>query len=248
MNRIVDVAKCLCWCLLAVLLGSAALLVVNAIAIEKQIVHAVAAVDSAVTDAKDAVRDTHFRIGNAIDELTPHLAIAIDRASHLEGHANAFVDEATITTKQERTYWNDSNAKLTALLDDSDTTLKQFATAIDHTDKSINGDMLPAVTLAVTHTANVADQSSQSISEITAELKPILESSATLLADPHIAASLENIDHSTAALSKTADHVEVTAGYYEKKLTTPVSAAKSFALFALKSAGAIGSFFQGVLK
>lgn len=162
------------------------------------------------------------------------------------------IDEAAV---EQRAYWQKTSA-------DSDKTVKALRLAVDrasllldHTDKQLNGALLPDVDRNVNLTGDAAQMAFGSIGQTSDAL-------TFQINELDISPTLANLDESSARMANAlgflqsasghADNIlgsgERTAKYYERKLTTPATFAHKVAIGVLDVGSKAGSIMAGFVK
>jgi hypothetical protein len=199
--------------------------------------------------------DTHRFMVHA-DSTVQHLdAVATEANRQLQA------DDAQIATllasvddaaNEQRAYWQKTSA-------DSDKTVKALRIAVDrasllldHTDKQLNGSLLPDADRHLNLTATAAQGALSSLDHASSAL-------AFQVDQLDLGPALANFDESSARLANVmgylqsasghADNIlgsgERTATYYEKKLTTPATFARKLSDFVLQSGSEARILFVG---
>ena len=172
-----------------------------------------------------------------------------------EMHLDAVLDEVEKAATEQRAYWQKTSA-------DSDKTVKALRLTVDrasllldHTDKQLNGAVLPDVDRQVNLTAEAAQSSLASLDHAGDAL-------AFQLQELNIEPTMQNLNASSTRLeaimanlqdaSLHANNIlasgDRTAAYYEKKLTTPASFTRRLAEGLLDVGAKVGSIFAGFVK
>lgn len=172
-----------------------------------------------------------------------------------EMNLDAVLESLDSAASEQRTYWQKTSA-------DSDKTVKALRLAVDrasllldHTDKQLNGVVLPDADRELTATAQSAQMTIDSLGHTSDAL-------AFQLNDVDIGPTLANIDESSARLANTManlqdasghankilDDGQKTADYYERKLTTPASFAHRLAMTLLDVGSKLGNIFAGFVR
>ena len=181
-------------------------------------------------------RDTHRIALDAdatlrdIDTITKAQSLNL---SQDEIHLGLVLDQVNQAAAEQRAYWQKTSA-------DSDKTVKALrltvdraALLLDHTDKQLNGSLLPDVDRQFNLTAESAQASFSSLTHAGDALTFQIDDLQPIFAN--LATASENVASGTGHADKILLDGEKTANYYEKKLTTP-------ATFAQKLAGAVLSY------
>ena len=169
--------------------------------------------------------------------------------AHLDSvlaHVDATVAQLDAASVEQRAYWQKTSA-------DSDKTVKALRLTVDrasllldHTDKQLNGQILPDLDRQMNLTAQSAQVAMGSIGHASDQI-------AFSVSDlPPI---FENLREGTAELTSASAHAdkilasgERTAAYYEKKLTTPASFAERTAKTLLDVGSKLGNIMAGFVK
>lgn len=192
-----------------------------------------------------------------IQELRPQIA------ETLRGlHASANETALTMRNVREATgEWKKASqaqaANSTAATKELRKDLGDLSALIEHTDRQLNGLVLPQITNLVAHQDASLDDMERQVSIATSKFSrdssAMLEQTTNLIsklsqdaADPAIQASLRNIElttANTAATTKNLQDTTVVLEDYAKRLTKPASMLKQVALGALQ----VGYQLRGLL-
>lgn len=162
------------------------------------------------------------------------------------------LDQVGKAATEQRAYWQKTSA-------DSDKTVKALRLTVDrasllldHTDKQLNGSVLPDVDRQLNLTADAAQGAIASVDHVGSAL-------AFQVDQLDLGPAIANLDESSARLANTlaylqsagghADNIlgsgERTAFYYEKKLTTPATFVRKLTDFVLQSGSEARILFVG---
>jgi hypothetical protein len=207
-----------------------------------------------LVDAHRALQNTAGQVRYTLDN-TNRLVRELAQTSANLRHATASWESAS---QQQAAYFTQATQKTTADLD-------ALHVLILHTDSSINGELLPALTAGVTQqNAQLADLEKQTAASLatlqaaTLQLQPVLQNAAEataaaakLSADPSLADSLHSVARLSAASADTAESIDRQVRMIEpvtKKATTPVSKAtlifNTLLDLTWKAAGIVGGLIK----
>jgi len=161
-------------------------------------------------------------------------------------HLDSTVSELDAASVEQRAYWQKTSA-------DSDKTVKALRLAVDrasllldHTDKQLNGAILPDLDREMNLTAESAQLAFASVGHAGDQLAFSIDDLPPIF---------ENLREGTAQLSLASGHAnnilasgERTAAYYEKKLTTPASFAERTGKALLDVGSKLGNIMAGFVK
>ena len=170
-----------------------------------------------------------------------------------EMHLDSVLQSIDQAADEQRLYWQRTSA-------DSDKTVKALRIAVDrasllldHTDKQLNGVLLPDVDRQWNLTAESAQLAFGSVGHATDALTFQINDVGPTLAN--LAQSSARLADASAILVSASGHAdkilldgEKTADYYEKKLTTPASFAHRVAIGALDVGSKLGNIMAGFVK
>lgn len=207
-------------------------------------------------------------IQHRLDDWVPHVeSESKDIASRLDktdSYLNSVLAEFTLTTKQERTYWDKSQGQVDAAL----TKANLF---IDHLEANINTGVLPAATAllkqATTSTSTITDSANATLASVTVEvghIDPVLTNSAAmalqtskLLQSQDIQDTLHNLSSTTASGVVIAHNVEgITNDAHATSTdlanmvhreTRPLTATYKLGMLAIERVGSIFAFLRSIL-
>jgi hypothetical protein len=193
--------------------------------------------------AKDADA-TLQTVNDTLKVQSVNLAADEQRLYLVLEHADATFGQVDQAAKEQRAYWLKTSA-------DSDKTVKALRLAVDrasllldHTDKQLNGSLLPDLDRNVELTASAAQMSLASFGHAGDELTFQLD-------DPAIADLATNLDKSAASLVETNAHLEKTTADIEQavhRLTRPPSLIKQIGMGILDTAAKLGSIAAGFVR
>jgi hypothetical protein len=168
---------------------------------------------------------------------------------------NLVLDEVGKAATEQRAYWQKTSA-------DSDKTVKALRLAVDrasllldHSDKQLNGVLLPDLDGQIRLTAESAQSAFSSVGHVGDAL--------TFQVDQlDIGPAMANLNESSARLANTMAYLQSASGhadgilgagertalYYEKKLTTPASFAKRLGMGLLDVGSKAGNIVSGFVK
>lgn len=200
-------------------------------------------------DAHQFVFDLDQTVITAQESLkTQNLNLASD-----EQKLNAVLDVVNSAATEQRNYWQKTSA-------DSDKTVKALRIAVDrasllldHTDKNLNGALLPDVDREFGFTAQSAQMAFDSVGKTAdAATFQINDLGPTMTNLGETSARLANAAAYFQSASGHADKIladgEKTADYYEKKLTTPASFAQRLGYGLLDVGSKLGNIMAGFVK
>jgi hypothetical protein len=161
-------------------------------------------------------------------------------------HADATISQLDAAAIEQRAYWQKTSA-------DSDKTVKALRIAVDrasllldHTDKQLNGILLPDFDRQLNLTGEAAQLSFGSVTHAGDALTFQINDLQPIFA---------NMADGTAQLSLASGHAnkilldgEKTADYYTKKLTTPASFTRNLVDGLIDYGAKFGSMFAGFAK
>ncbi len=191
-------------------------------------------------DTDKAVRDLEATLqaqGANLSADEMHLDLVLD---HLDGTISQLHQAAV----EERTYWLKTSA-------DSDKTVKALRLAVDrasllldHTDKQLNGALLPDIDRELQLTSQSAQMSIASLGQASDIL-------ALQLNDPAISQVAEHLNDASKSVAATADHLDKATADIERdvhRLTKPPSLIKQIGMVILDVAAKLGSVFAGFVR
>jgi len=156
-------------------------------------------------------------------------------------------DEWAKASSEQRKYWAKNSRQAGRVLREAEKTLASFRIQI-----------LPQLARSLENTdANmqeVAEEVSAAVQALQPVLKNLAEASANaaqITGDPSIPATLQSTEKIAQEVAGAAENINKTTAHIEKKveqMTKPASFAARAGLFLLKAIGAVGSFFQGIVK
>jgi len=200
-------------------------------------------------DAHRLARDTDKTVRDVdavLQVQSVNLAADEARLNVVLDHLDSTVAQLDAASVEQRAYWQKTSA-------DSDKTVKALRLTVDrasllldHTDKQLNGAILPDVDRQLNLTAQSAQlafaslgHASDQIAFSVSDLPPIFD----------------NLREGTAELASASGHAdkilasgEHTAAYYEKKLTTPASFAERTGKALLDVGSKLGNIMAGFVK
>jgi hypothetical protein len=170
-----------------------------------------------------------------------------------EMHLDSVLQSIDAAANEQRAYWQKTSA-------DSDKTVKALRLAVDrasllldHTDKQLNGALLPDFDRQLNMTAESAQLAFGSVGHATDALTfQINDLGPTLTSLGEGSAQLAKAAAYLVSASGHANNIladgEKTADYYEKKLTTPLSFAHQLANGLLDVGSKAGNIVTGFVK
>ena len=195
------------------------------------------------------------RVDQSMTTLDTQLKVQSLNLAQDEMHLDAVLSEVEKAAIEQRAYWQKTSA-------DSDKTVKALRVAVDrasllldHTDKQLNGALLPDADREMVLTAQAAQSSLASFGRTSDTL-------AFQVNELNVGPAMANLSESSARLANTMGNLQGaslhannilaagdrTAVYYEKKLTTPASFARKLAEALLDVGAKLGSIFAGFVK
>lgn len=163
-----------------------------------------------------------------------------------EQHLDLVLDQLNSAAAEQRTYWQKTSA-------DSDKTVKALRIAVDrasllldHTDKQLNGVILPDADRQFNLTAQAAQTAFASLGHASDALTFQIDDMQPIFAELRVAA-----EHAASGMGhgdKILADGEKTADYYAKKLMTPASFAEKLGEAFLKYGSELGNIVTGFVK
>lgn len=146
--------------------------------------------------------------------------------------------EASATWKQASEEQSQNTSKA---MSNVSVAAERLSTFVSRTDNSVNSVLLPALSTsieqqnaALLETQKDLQANLSQMAQATAELQKTLVAADAVIADPAIKVSLQNLADASESASDATEHLsgitaagQRTAEYYEKKLSTPQSFAKT---------------------
>ncbi len=156
-------------------------------------------------------------------------------------------DEWAKASQEQRQYWATNSRQAGRVLREAEKTLASFRIQI-----------LPQLAQSLENTDANMQEVAQEVSVAVQALQPVLKNlaeasanAARITGDPSIPATLQSTEKIAQEVAEAAENINKTTAHIEKKveqMTKPASFAARAGLFLLKTIGAVGSFFQGVVK
>jgi hypothetical protein len=168
---------------------------------------------------------------------------------------DAVLDQAQLAASEQRAYWSKTSA-------DSDKTVKALRLAVDrasllmqHTDEALNSSLIPDADRQLNLTAEAAQASLVSIDHASGALTFQIDALDLGPAAANLSESSARLANAMGSLQDASAHADNilaagdrTAIYYENKLTTPASFARTLAETVLDIGAKVGSIFAGFVK
>lgn len=194
----------------------------------------VADVGQAAKESASAVAQLQVTIADANERLYRKGGL-VDIATKTMLHVDRVAGEAAITTAHERIYWDTTSKKIISLLSATEHTIK----GIDETQQRVGGR-------AEQDLADL-DLALKQLPPLLSQARVDLESVNTLVTDPSIPATLQNLATTSENTAAAMGQVAKTMTIVEKKaeqLTKPASLLKSIGVGLLDTAFKLASFFK----
>jgi hypothetical protein len=175
---------------------------------------------------------------------------------------NLVLDEVGKAATEQRAYWQKTSA-------DSDKTVKALRLAVDrasllldHTDKQLNGALIPAVITDATDLDGQIKLTGESAQMAFSSVGHVGDALTFQVDQLDLGPAIANLNESSARLANTMAYLQSASGhadgilgagertalYYEKKLTTPASFAKRLGMGLLDVGSKAGNIVTGFAK